>query len=147
MLNVISFSFPNQDQCIDEAHKYLGVQNFFALMCTKVSICLFLIRIPIHKRYVIPLQAAVVVLIVSNFVLEFLWIFQIWPIQALWDTRVQVERNFTRRMKLDIIFAQAIISIVSDFALALYPIVIISHVQLRLKDKIGLCFLMGLGVM
>ncbi|KAI4156356.1 MAG: hypothetical protein LQ340_000343 [Diploschistes diacapsis] len=45
-----------------------------------------------------------------------------------------------------IIAAAAIISVVSDFSFALYPILIIWHVKIRLKDKVGLCLLMGLGV-
>ena len=130
-----------------QTHRWQGIQNFFALMCTKVSICFFLIRIPIHKRYIVPLQAGIVVLILSNFILEFLWIFQTWPVQALWDGTIKPERNFTRQIKLNIILVQAIISLVSDFTFAFYPVLIFWHLQLRFKEKIGLCFLMGLGVM
>ena len=35
----------------------------------------------------------------------------------------------------------------SDFLLALYPILILFHLKMRLKDKVGLCVLMGFGVM
>jgi len=45
-----------------------------------------------------------------------------------------------------VILAQAIISIVSDFTFALYPILILWNVKIKTKDKIGLCALMGLGL-
>ena len=65
-------------------------------MCTKVSICFFLLRIPVHKRYIIPLQLSITVLILSNLILTLLWIFQCWPVQAYWDERVVPVYNFGR---------------------------------------------------
>lgn len=47
----------------------------------------------------------------------------------------------------NVIFAQAVISAVSDFALAFFPVLIILNLKMRTKDKVGLCLLMGLGVM
>ena len=55
--------------------------------------------------------------------------------------------NFGRDAALKIVLAQALISVISDFGLALYPILIIAHLKLTVKDKVGLCALMGLGVM
>ena len=116
-------------------------------MCTKVSICLFLLRIPVHKRYILPLRAAIVILIVSNVVFEFMWIFRSWPVQAIWDDRIQAKYHFSQQMTLNIIFAQAVVSLISDYGLALYPILILWHLKLRMKDKIGLCLLMGVGAL
>ncbi|KAF2230211.1 hypothetical protein EV356DRAFT_509259 [Viridothelium virens] len=45
-----------------------------------------------------------------------------------------------------IIIAQAIISIISDFLLALFPIVILWKVQISTRIKAGLCTLMALGI-
>ena len=53
----------------------------------------------------------------------------------------------SQRKMLNVIFAQAIISVVSDFGLAFYPILILWKLQMKTKNKVGLCFLMGLGVM
>ena len=47
---------------------------------------------------------------------------------------------------LNLIFSQAIISAVSDFAFAFYPILILWNMSISLKDKIGVVLLMGLGV-
>ncbi len=40
-----------------------------------------------------------------------------------------------------------VISAVSDFLLSVFPILILYKVQISLQRKIGLCMLMGLGVM
>lgn len=40
-----------------------------------------------------------------------------------------------------------VISVVSDFAFASFPILLLWNVQIKLKKKIGLCFLMGFGIM
>lgn len=43
--------------------------------------------------------------------------------------------------------AGKVISAVSDFAFASYPVLILWKVQMKPKAKVGVCFLMGLGVM
>ena len=40
-----------------------------------------------------------------------------------------------------------VVSIISDFFLSAFPILILRKVQINLRSKIGLCLLMGLGVM
>lgn len=51
----------------------------------------------------------------------------------------------SREAKEGIILAQAIISVVSDFAFATFPILFLWRVQIDLKTKIGLWILMCLG--
>ncbi|KAL2040026.1 hypothetical protein N7G274_007429 [Stereocaulon virgatum] len=114
-------------------------------MFTKISICLFLMRIPTTKAFIRPLQAAVVGLIVSNVVLTLLWIVQCRPLEGAWDKDL-TSKCFSRGQLLRIIIAQAVISVVSDFAFAAVPILILWRVQMAFKSKIGLCILMGLGV-
>lgn len=135
-------------------------------MWTKVSICLFLLRIPTSKALIRPLQAAIVFLILSNIILTLLWILQCLPIAAAWDKAIQ-GNCFSRGQKLRIIFAQAgmiweylaaydsevrhwrwkVISAASDFAFASYPILILWRIQMKTRTKVGLCCLMSLGVM
>lgn len=92
-----------------EFQKYIfgeWIQTFASLMWTKVSICLFLLRIPISKRLTRPLQWSVVILIVSNVVLTFCWIFQCRPVRGAWDTTANGQ-CFSRGQKQRIIIAQA----------------------------------------
>ena len=94
---------------IQEFKKYAfgeWIQTFATLMWTKVSICLFLLRIPVQPHFVRPLQAALVFLILSNVVLTILWIAQCRPIDAAWNDSIH-GKCFSKRQKECIIFAQA----------------------------------------
>ena len=121
------------------------IQMFATLMWTKVSICLFLSRIPATRSLKRPLYASVVVLLVSNLILTLLWILQCFPTKAAWDLTVQ-GKCFTKNQLLQIILAQGIISAISDFALAAYPILLLARVQISMRKRILLCLLMSLGV-
>ena len=95
---------------IQEFKKYTfgeWIQTFATLMWTKVSICLFLLRIPVQPHFVRPLQAALVILILSNVVLTILWIAQCRPVAAAWSDSID-GKCFSKRQKECIILAQAI---------------------------------------
>ncbi len=61
------------------------IQTFATLTLTKISICLFLMRIPTAKILLRPLQASIFVLILTNIILTVLWIVQCRPIRGAWD--------------------------------------------------------------
>ena len=121
------------------------IQTFQTLMLTKVSICLFLLRIPIENHFIRPLQATIVALVLSNVILTILFIVQCRPVDAAWNTNIQ-GKCFTKGQLQRIIISQAIISIISDFLLAAFPILILRKVQISLRTKVGLCMLMSLGL-
>ena len=100
------FLTPHQ---LQEFQKYTfgeWIQTFATLMWTKVSICLFLLRIPVQKHFIRPLQAALVFLVLSNVVLTILWILQCRPVAAAWNDSID-GTCFSKRQKESIIFAQA----------------------------------------
>ncbi|KAI4202415.1 MAG: hypothetical protein LQ348_001507 [Seirophora lacunosa] len=121
------------------------IQTFQTLMFTKLSICFLLLRIPIQNYLKRPIQGAVAVLVVTNIVLTLLWILQCNPAAGAWNKEIPA-KCFTDAQLLRIIISQAIISIVSDIVLALSPIVLLWKVQIGRRVKVGLCTLMGLGV-
>ena len=82
------------------------IQTFATLMWTKVSICLFLLRIPTSKALIRPLQAAVVFLILSNAILTLLWILQCQPVNAAWNKSVK-GKCFSKSQLKQIVFIQA----------------------------------------
>lgn len=139
------------DHQIQEFKKYTygeWLQTFFTLMFTKVSICLLLLRISPSKRIIRPIQGLVVFLILSNVVLSLVWILQCIPVDGAWDaTRQKTTKCFTQGQVQRIIISQAIISIISDFILAGFPIIILRNVQINLHHKLLLCGLMGLGLL
>lgn len=122
------------------------IQTFQTLMFTKISICFFLLRIPVERYLLRPIQGAMIFLVVTNIVLTLLWIFQCNPIATAWNKDTP-GHCFTDAQLQRIIMSQALISIISDFALALFPILLLWKVQIALRIKAGLCVLMGLGLM
>ena len=118
------------------------IQTFATLMWTKVSICLFLIRIPNSKPLRVPLQWAVAFLLFSNTILTTLWIMQCQPVHAAWDGKGTC---MSRSALEGIVLAQAIISVVSDFVFATLPILFLWRVQVDFTTKAGLWLLMCLG--
>lgn len=133
-------------------------------MFTKVSICLFLLRITITPAFIRPLQAAVVILVVSNLVISILWILQCTPhLDKVWNTK-EPGHCFSKGQLERIIISQAsesenavacyitlttpqVISAISDFFLSAFPILILRKVQISFRSKVGLCSLLCLGVM
>ena len=122
------------------------IQTFQTLMFNKLSICFFLLRIPVQKRFIRPIQGAVVFLILTNIVLTLLWIFQCNPIAGAWNKQTP-SKCFTDAQLQRIIISQALVSIISDFALALFPTALLWKVQINWRVKAGLCALMALGLM
>ena len=122
------------------------IQTFQTLMFTKLSICFFLLRLPVKKRYIRPIQGTIGVLIVSNVILTFVWCFQCNPTDGAWNKK-KPAKCFTDAQLQRIILSQGIISIVSDFVLALFPIVLLWKVQIQTRIKAGLCALMSLGLL
>ena len=122
------------------------IQTFQTLMFTKISIYFFLLQIPVEKHLIRPIQGATVALIVSNIVLTLLWIFQCNPIASAWN-KATPGSCFTDAQLQRIIISQALISIISDVILALFPVVLLWNVQIAPRIKAGLCTLMALGLM
>jgi hypothetical protein len=83
------------------------IQTFQTLMLTKVSICLFLLRIVISRTFVHSLWSLIGMLIISNFVLTFLWMAQCRPLWLTWESPMQPGSCFTELQLRQIILAQA----------------------------------------
>ncbi|KAL9108570.1 MAG: hypothetical protein Q9227_006656 [Pyrenula ochraceoflavens] len=81
------------------------IQTFATLMWTKISICLFLSRLPATLALKRPLHIAVALLFISNLILTLLWILQCLPVKAAWDKTVS-GKCFTKAQLLEIILAQ-----------------------------------------
>ena len=82
------------------------IQTFATLMWTKVSICLFLRRIPVTKALIKPIEVAISFLILSNIIITLLWILQCRPVDAAWDSNVHGS-CFSRGQLERIVLAQA----------------------------------------
>ncbi|KAG8156367.1 hypothetical protein KVR01_013819 [Diaporthe batatas] len=67
------------------------------------------------------------------------------PVEKIWDERVPGQCN-VRASNLKYAYFQGSYSAVSDAALAIYPIYLIWGLQVTMRMKIGLCFLLGFGL-
>lgn len=82
-------------------------KTFATLTLTKVSICLFLLRITITNNFIRPLQAAIFILVLSNMILSLLWIFQCTPhLDKVWNNKLPGQ-CFTQGQLERIIITQA----------------------------------------
>ena len=99
-------------------------------------------RIPRIKALRRTLQWAVAFLLFSNTILTTIWVMQCQPLHAAWDDQgICISRENLQH----IVLVQAVISVVSDFAFAILPIVFLWRVQIDLRTKLGLWTLMCLG--
>lgn len=113
-------------------------------MWTKVSICLFLIRLPQSKALKRPLQWTVAFLLFSNTICTTILIMQCQPLHAAWDDD---GRCMSTEAMEALVLTQAVISVVSDFAFAALPVFFLWRTQIDFRTKVGLWVLMGLGVL
>lgn len=93
---------------LDESyHADQGVQTFATLTFTKISICLFLLRITITKAFIRPLYLAIAILAISNVVLSLVWILQCTPhLDKAWNTKLP-GKCFSKGQLERIIISQA----------------------------------------
>ncbi|KAL8812818.1 MAG: hypothetical protein Q9223_002030 [Gallowayella weberi] len=123
------------------------IQVFLTLMLSKIAICLFLLRLSSFRTIRLGLHAMIIFLVTSHVPLTFLIIFQCNPISKYWHNPLDGPGTcFTKATVETIIIIQGVFSIISDFILAAFPIVLLWNVQLSKRTKVGLCLLMGLGV-
>ena len=82
-------------------------KTFATLTFTKVSICLFLLRLTVTKLSIRPLQIAVVILVISNVVISLVWIFQCRPhLDKAWNDKMP-GKCFSKGQVERIIISQA----------------------------------------
>lgn len=131
----------------------------------KISICLFLLRIVDTKQVVRGMYALISCITLFTAVCVFLFLGVCRPLRAYWDVGVdgvclsnhQVESvvvaqgsksastHITRQ--LGVLTIDAVLSVISDLILAALPAIFLRNLQIGIRTKVGLCLLMGLGVL
>jgi len=114
------------------------------MLLAKMSIAWFLLRVavkPVHK-WIIYIGMALTV--VGSMAFFFACIFQCWPVSYLWD-RLQEGSCTENGVVLTLSYVFSTINIASDFIFALLPAWIVSHLNMKLKTKVALIGLMGMG--
>lgn len=116
----------------------------------KVSIALLLMRLMNRSRWrEIFLWVLIFFLFAMTLVLIIVTFSQCTPVSFLWN-RVRVVPPlgacWEHTIQQDIGYLQGTFSAWSDLVLALFPILIIWHLQMPLKTKLAICFLMSWGI-
>ena len=127
-------------------YNYLDwLQVFITLALSKISICLFLLRISKFERWRTFLFGLIGLIIITHTPLTLLYLLQCIPLNKNWDTAV-AGHCFSKPAVEAIVIVQGVISIVTDFIGAAFPVLLLWNAKLRLRTKIALNLLMGLGV-
>ena len=127
-------------------YNYLDwVQVFVTLAVSKISICLFLLRISKFERYRYFLFGLIGFLILSHTPLTLLYMLQCIPLGKVWKPEVP-GYCFSKRAVEKIIIVQGVFSIGTDFIGAAFPVILLWNAKLSMRTKVALNLLMGLGV-
>lgn len=121
------------------------VQVFFIPTLSKLSICLFLLRIFKFERWRNFLFGLIGFIIMMHTPLTILFLLQCTPLNKIWD--ISVPGHCFSKLSVEVIInIQGVISVITDFIGAAFPILLLLNAKLHLRTKIALDLLMGLGV-
>lgn len=153
---------------IIEAAKYLQLAEILAIFAcglTKISICLFVIRIPNSKRLVTSLYTLIGALVVVNLAYVMILCLQCRPIELLWnpflpgscwDKNIYLISGYLQGgwSSLNICVNKyrtnvepSAFSIVTDLMCTGLPIVVLWNVQISRQKKVAICALMATGLL
>ena len=172
------YHLSNAEFSMFQKYSYLDwLQVFISLALSKISICLFLLRLSSFNRLEILLYALIAFLVLSTIPLTLLMALQCSPVDKYWSSEVAghcfsknaVEKivivqggessfsitpaihsqayNSSRALSSYLTGDLAVFSVVVDFIGAAFPVVLLWNAKISIRDKIALCLLMGLGVM
>lgn len=132
-----------------QALKYNDIQQPFHVMSScfgRISFALFLVEIIqkfiTRRRFLYSLMALQFAINGSTAIIILV---QCRPIQALWNHQVDGD-CWDPRVQEYYSFFQGSFNIITDFILAVFPATFIWQLNMKLRKKIGLIFVMGLGI-
>ncbi|KAG7005730.1 hypothetical protein G7Y79_00018g045370 [Physcia stellaris] len=120
-------------------------QFFVALLVTKISICLFLLRLSQFNRLRAVLYGLIGFLFTTHIPLILMYVLQCDPIRKAWDRGVP-GKCWSRNLVENVVIAQGVFSFLTDFACAAFPAMLLWNVKIKLRTKFGVYFLMSAGV-
>ncbi|KAL2163977.1 hypothetical protein VTH06DRAFT_3190 [Thermothelomyces fergusii] len=120
---------------------------FYAItmMVVKMSMTFFFRRVIVERVHKWILYSAMAATAVSCTVFAFTCIFQCWPISYFWDKYTQTGTCIPNRIIIALAILFSTINMITDFTFALLPAWIVLRLNMKLKTKLALCALMGLG--
>ncbi|MCJ1398245.1 hypothetical protein MMC11_001442 [Xylographa trunciseda] len=134
-----------------QAIKMESISSAFGVMAfciPKIAVALLLVRLmgPKHrgKWFLYFITGTVTIAGVLSIIFLFV---QCQPVAALWDPAVAAMATcWDPSVLTDYTYFVGAYSALCDFSLAVFPIFIMWNLQMRLKRKIAICCVMGLGI-
>jgi len=120
--------------------------NLVACALARISLCLFFMRIVSRRRrYIIFLWTLIFLNVTTNIASIVRLLASCQPLEKLWNHNVPgtcwpTYTGFITGM------IQAVVSISTDWLIALFPILILRNLNMARKTKIALIILMGMGI-
>ncbi|KAF2643514.1 hypothetical protein P280DRAFT_467536 [Massarina eburnea CBS 473.64] len=130
----------------DARHAWYFCYIFYcsSMICSKISIGYFLLRIAVQKIHTWIIYMAMIFSTVSGIAFFLVTLLQCRPISYFWDTD---QDGFCVNITAVIVLAYfySALSIITDFTFALLPTLLIANLQLKRKTKIALIPLLTMG--
>ncbi|KAL8836983.1 MAG: hypothetical protein Q9176_005984 [Flavoplaca citrina] len=121
------------------------VQAILTLAISKISICLLLLRLSQFSKLKKGLYWLIAFIFVTHLPLIVLLIVQCRPVEKTWNTIVD-GKCFSKNMIANILIAQGVFSILTDFIGAAFPILLLWNVKIKFGSKVAIWLLMGFGI-
>jgi len=141
-----------QQSQVPEIYKWSTIYAtvlFIGALFTKCSIALFILRIigktAILKKTKLTLHAIMIAMTIATLILVALWFSACTPLAKVWDRRVP-GTCLPAPVVHSVAYAQSAFAIATDLLLSLAPICVFWSLQISTKRKLGICFLMSLGL-
>ncbi|KAL1836355.1 hypothetical protein VTJ49DRAFT_5247 [Mycothermus thermophilus] len=115
------------------------------MLCAKMSIAFFFSRITVRRVHRYVLIVTTLFTLISCFAFFFACIFQCWPVSYFWDKHTQSGKCIPNRIIIALALLFSVINLLTDITFALMPAWIVSRLNMKLKTKLALVALMGLG--
>ncbi|OCK73350.1 hypothetical protein K432DRAFT_313029, partial [Lepidopterella palustris CBS 459.81] len=122
----------------------IQVTYLFAVFSIKTSIVLFYLRIAVTRTFQFLCKATIAVLITFLIISVIVDFTQCTPLNLGWDFTGTVKGHCINSFMW--FFSIATFNIVTDVWIIGLPIKTIISIQRPLRDKIGLCFIFGIGI-
>lgn len=117
------------------------------MICSKISIAFFLLRIAVRKIHSYIIYAAMTISVVAGAAFFFVTLFQCNPVSFFWTKHLPGQPGTCVDMTIVIAlgYVYSAFSIISDFTFALLPAHLVMGLQLKRKTKIALIPLLTMG--
>lgn len=120
-------------------------ESAFSLLFTRISVCLFLLRIfGAVRQWRRILYCALAFITVTNIPFAIIVITECAPMRKSWDPSIH-GKCVSRGVVEFAAYGSAVVSAISDWILSSLPILCMWKVQMRPRLKAGICVLMAMG--